>query len=700
VVSMLRDDLVAILGPELSGALNQRGFESLTPVQEAVLTKDAETHDLRISSQTGSGKTVAIGIALRYFLNEKSPAVNGAAHPRAIVVTPTRELAKQVQEELAWLYAPLGARVISVTGGGGYRDELRSFMQGPRVIVGTPGRLVDHLQRKSIDPSNVVAAVLDEADRMLDLGFREDIETILAAFPPHRTHLVSATFPREVRTLADRVQKNVVTVEGTPIGRANADIEHVVHLVHVPEKLDAIINLLLENPGAQTLIFSRTRADVATMTTRLREAGFKMDSLSGEMEQRERNRALAAFKRGDLDAMVATDVAARGIDVVDIAQVIHADPPEDADSYTHRSGRTGRAGRKGKSAVLVAPNALKRTQMLLRRAGVQFSIQPIPSADVIRAREDESIARELVSEETSAFAEPDARARALAATLVKADRAEEAVARLVMKIREKHAEPRDVTALEPRLESNDRDRDRGRERGVDRSPSHDARKQDARAPFDRSTRSAPREDRGARRSPVGGGGDKTYVTFRVSWGALQGADARRLLAMVCRRGEIGSTSVGAIRVAESYAVVDVTDDVAESFATKVSVPDPRDPRVEIKKWESTPRDRERRERPQANEKHANDKPRPTDLPKPRESRPRSQETTRDRRPPPKSHEPRKFGPKHPPDRSHRAREMPRDASDKSRVVADRPSKKSHDASKAPPRKNEGGHAPPKRSQKR
>ena len=342
-----------------ASALEKKGFSSLTSVQQAVLDPALEGRDLRITSQTGSGKTVALGLVVADIVTSMAThAKGGVAKPRVIVVAPTRELAKQVEEELAWLYAAVGVTVTSVTGGASIRDERRALAAGPAVVVGTPGRLLDHLERGSIDASGVGAIVLDEADRMLDLGFREDLLAILDHAPRgRRTHLVSATFPREVCALADRVQNDPAHVEGTKLGTANTDIEHVIHLVDSRQRLDAIINLLLATPEAQTLVFARTRADVAHLTRELEHAGFSVSSLSGEMEQPARNRALLAFKRGSLHALVATDVAARGIDVQDIARVIHAEPPGDADAYTHRSGRTGRAGRKGTSPILVTPGA-------------------------------------------------------------------------------------------------------------------------------------------------------------------------------------------------------------------------------------------------------------------------------------------------------------------------------------------------------
>ena len=177
-----------------------------------------------------------------------------------------------------------------------------------------------------------------------------------------------------MKALADKVQNDPAHVEGTPLGAANADIDHVVHLVDPSQRVDAIINLLLACPDQQTLVFARTRADVARVARELHQAGFAVSSISGEMEQPERNRALADFKRGKLRVLVATDVAARGIDVQDIARVIHAEPPDDPDSYTHRSGRTGRAGRKGQSALLCSPSALSKASLLLKRARIQFRV--------------------------------------------------------------------------------------------------------------------------------------------------------------------------------------------------------------------------------------------------------------------------------------------------------------------------------------
>ncbi|HVH44375.1 MAG TPA: DEAD/DEAH box helicase, partial [Labilithrix sp.] len=618
----LRETLEETIGPELAGALEKKGFDRLTPVQEAVLRPDLQGRDLRISSQTGSGKTVAIGLALRDDVARPVSSEEGSeaeeasssgnlkgrdqrAQPRAFVVTPTRELAKQVEEELAWLYAPLGARIASVTGGGGYRDELRAFRAKPAIIVGTPGRLLDHLKRGAIDASHAGTVVFDEADRMLDLGFREDLEAILGFAPKdHRTHLVSATFPREVRALADRVQKDAVPVEGTPLGTANLDIEHVIHLVHPRERLGAIINLLLENPGAQSLVFARTRADVADIADALGNAGFNIAMLSGEMEQAERNRALAAFKRGNVDALVATDVAARGIDVQDVTRVIHAEPPTDADAYTHRSGRTGRAGKKGISSVLVTERELPRTVGLLGRARVRWSFAPIPSADALREAAD----RNLLSGLTADFIEGetiDERSLALAERILATSEPARAVGRLVaLAVRRTRSEPQEITPIAPptqrgagaarRKEYGRGDRFEGRaDRFEGRAERFEGRAERFEGHAERFEGRAERFEgaRGERR-----GGDRQengeWVPFRVSWGESHGADPRRLVAMMCRRGKIEGRDIGAIRVGRTSSVVEVSSNVAADFEHATAKPDPRDPRVHVRRWSEEPVGRE------------------------------------------------------------------------------------------------------------
>lgn len=554
------DDLEALLGPALASAVAAKGYSSLTPVQHAVLAPRAAGRDLRISSQTGSGKTVALGLAIR----DRLERVPGGRGPAALVIAPTRELARQVQSELSWLFAEVGAKVASLTGGASYRDEHRALAASPAIVVGTPGRLLDHVEQGSLDLGAVRAVVLDEADRMLDLGFREPIESILARTPDdRRTHLVSATFAADVLRLADRVQRDAMHVEGTRLGTANDDIAHVAHVVAPHDRFDAIVNLLLAH-DEKALLFVRTRADVAQLASDLEEAGFAVAPLSGEMEQRERTRALGAFARGAIRVLVATDVAARGLDVPDVGLVIHVDAPTDPDAYTHRSGRTGRAGRKGTSALVLTPREVALARRVIGRAGIRVRFEPLPEADAILHAQTERRVAALTGDE-SALAIDDA-TLALARQLARRDDVERTIARLLARDPDARApRPRDVRALDPRPVRPGFD-PRASERGFARAPRE-------RLPRERHPQhgAAPaRPDR-----------DRPFAVFHVTWGERQGADPRRVLAMICRRGRVASHEVGAIRVGPDGSDVQIALEAADRFATATRRRDPRDPSIAI-----------------------------------------------------------------------------------------------------------------------
>ncbi len=446
------------VSPAIRAALEGRGFTALTPVQEAVLDPALAGRDLRIFSQTGSGKTVAVGLAIAPALEIAAAAAPpGAvpgpfkpARPFALVVAPTRELATQIGSELAWLFEPLKVSVTVVTGGASYPRELAALRKGPLVIAGTPGRLLDHLSRKSIDLSALAVVVLDEADQMLDMGFRDELEAILEKTPEtRRTLLLSATFPREVQRLADRCQRDAVVAAGAGAGERNEDIAHVAHIVLAEERDRALLNLLLMAPGDRALVFVRTREGAAELADRLSDAGLPARAIHGDLEQRDRTRTLDAFRSGAVTTLVATDVAARGLDVPDVTRVIHADPPNDSEVFTHRSGRTARAGKKGQSIILIPPGMRERVKSMLRRAGVEATWSAAPSAaDVLRAADDR-LAAELLTPPEGAPA-PNPRLQALAEKLLAAMDPRDLVTALLS--RGNHAgacAPADVTPILP-----------------------------------------------------------------------------------------------------------------------------------------------------------------------------------------------------------------------------------------------------------
>ncbi|MBX7191336.1 MAG: DEAD/DEAH box helicase [Sandaracinaceae bacterium] len=579
------DPAIHALPAPVARAFLERRYTSLTAVQRAVLDPALAERDLRISSQTGSGKTAALGLVLLPLVSEGAPSrpselppaegQGGRAHmtgpreagprakgPRALVLAPTRELARQLEEELSWLYQHLGARVAVLSGGASYRDEHRALARGPAVIVGTPGRLLDHLGQGSFDPSAIEAVVLDEADQMLDLGFADELDQILSRLPDERrTHLVSATFPPEVLALADRVQREPVAVQGTRLGVANADIEHVVHLVDPHERVDALVNVLLAHGDARTLVFTRTRAGAQEIAELLHDTGFRVAHLSGELAQRERTRTLAAFKDGSIRALVATDVAARGIDVSDVGLVIHVEAPTSPEAYTHRSGRTGRAGKRGTSAILAAPRELNGVSRVMQRARIAFRLEPLPdAASLVRLAEDRAI--EALGASTR---EPSDRARSLADRIP----ADADFRRIVASLVDRSLDllgpmPRDVRVIRP-------------------PPPRAQRSEPQRRPFD---------DAPPSRRP----GKDEIVPFVVTWGGRDGADPRRVLAMVCRRGDITRREIGGIHIFPGHTVVEVVREAADHFAQRAGQPDPRDRRVKIEPYVERGGDRRLRRR--------------------------------------------------------------------------------------------------------
>jgi ATP-dependent RNA helicase DeaD len=535
----------------LRAPLIERGFTQLTAVQNAVLQPTVTGRDLRISSQTGSGKTVAVGLLLAPHLTPAPPSAD--CTPGALIIAPTRELATQVGQELSWLLRGVKARVQTVVGGTSVREEQKGLRRGAEVVVATPGRLLDHLSHKVIDPSRVHTVVLDEADQMLDMGFREELEGILDLMPkPRRTHMMSATFPPGVLALARRYQDNALHVEGTRLGQANVDITHTLHAVPISQTTDAVINVLLSAPDEMTVVFVRTRNEASSLATKLATLGFNAAGLTGEMEQNARTRVMSAFRAGSIRVLVATDVAARGIDVPEVTRVIQADPPRDLETYTHRSGRTGRAGRKGHSLVIVPGNALGRIQRLLRQANIQATQSPVPDAAAIQQAWEARLMEELQG--PAPEVKPDAWPTGL----------EELSARLLSTM--------DPQALVHRLLLRAGSSVPCKPRNITRSTIRDT----SSAPYTASHE--PGEKRPPRDRTVPEGG---WVGFKLNLGSLKGMDARRLLAVVCRKGDISGKDVGAIKVGPHSCTFTVAGNVAQHFARAVERPDPREPTLKV-----------------------------------------------------------------------------------------------------------------------
>jgi len=548
------------LTPPLAKALAERNYDSLTPVQLAVLAHEATGRDLLVSAQTGSGKTVAYGLAIAKNLLDDAERFGQAGAPLALIVAPTRELAMQVQRELAWLYGQAGGRVVSCVGGMDPRREQRELAAGAHIVVGTPGRLCDHLRRGRLDISELAAVVLDEADEMLNLGFREDMEFILETTPEtRRTLMFSATFPRGIVALARQYQRDAFRIEVAGDEGGHADIEYRAIRIAPADAEHAVVNVLRFYEAPSALVFCSTRDHVRHLQAALLERGFSVVALSGELTQNERTLALQSLRDGRARVCVATDVAARGIDLPSLDLVIHADLPNDAEVMQHRSGRTGRAGRKGTSVLLVPPARRRRAELLLNLAGVDAAWGIAPQADEIRKLDHDRMKDVLFTEETTADD------LALAQALLAERSAEDIAAALARLYRARLPSPEDI--LDPGERTSRPRDDRGRDNV--RTPRDDGR---ATRGDDRPA--GPRSKSG--KSSARHGMGEATVWFRANIGRRKNAEARWLLPMICRRGGIDKGDIGAIKIMDTTTEFEISERVAESFAAKIKRPDKED----------------------------------------------------------------------------------------------------------------------------
>ena len=542
----------------LAQALALKGYEALTSVQDAVLAEGVAGRDLLVSAQTGSGKTVAFGLAIAPEVLSGQDVLLYADHPLALVIAPTRELALQVARELEWLYAGAGAKIATCVGGMDYRTEKRALERGAHIVVGTPGRLRDHIERRSLDLSGLKAAVLDEADEMLDLGFAEDLEFILAAAPEERrTLMFSATVPKEIEKLAGTFQKDALRIQAQGEAKQHVDIEYQALSVAVRDREHAIFNVLRFYDARTAIVFCKTRVNVNHLLARMGNRGFQVVALSGELSQQERTHALQALRDGRARVCIATDVAARGIDLPGLELVIHADLPSNSETLLHRSGRTGRAGKKGVSALIVTPAEYKKAQRLLAGAKVVAEWGSAPGADDVQAKDDLRIL------EHPSLTMPIGEDVGIATDLLEQFGAEALAAAFVRLWREGRSAPEVLSTDLP-------------------------------VP----PQSAPRE-----RGEFG-----PSVWFRISVGRAGRAEARWLLPKICDAGSIAKDGIGAIRVREDETFVQISEALASRFDGTIELdkgltmervegePDFDKPRFEKPKFERPARP-ERAEKP-------------------------------------------------------------------------------------------------------
>ncbi len=502
----------------LARALTERAYTDPTEVQTAVLAPATAGRDLLVSAQTGSGKTLAFGLSIAVTCLDGADVLPRADNPLALVVAPTRELALQVQRELTWLYQHIGARIVSCVGGMDPRAERRELNAGCHFVVGTPGRLRDHLERGSLRVGQLKAVVLDEADEMLDLGFREDLEFILEATPKERrTLLFSATLPRDIVELAKNYQNDALRIQAAGEKRAHADIEYRAMRIAAQDGVHAVVNIIRFIDSPASIVFCNTRDGVRHLHAALVERGFSAVSLSGEFSQEERNHALQALRDGRARICVATDVAARGIDLPNLGLVVHADLPNDAETLQHRSGRTGRAGRKGISILLVTPAVHRKAERLLAHANIKASWVNAPSPDAIRQLDNVRLLESVLTAEAG-----EAEDFELAKQLLSQRSAEEIAAALVRSYRARLPAPEDLM--------------------------------DTGMPEKREPRS----------------GLASAEWFRMNVGRHRKADPKWLIPEICRQGGVTKREIGAIRIFDDETKFEIATEAAEAFAAKVA----------------------------------------------------------------------------------------------------------------------------------
>ncbi|MDF2815724.1 MAG: helicase [Paenibacillus sp.] len=372
------------LSEEIVRALNSLGYETPTEVQTEVIPVALEKKDLVVKSQTGSGKTAAYGIPLceQVDWNENKP--------QALILTPTRELAVQVNEDITNIGRFKRLKATALYGKHPFHMQKAELKQKTHMVVGTPGRVLDHIERGTLPLQKIAYLVIDEADEMLNMGFIEQVQSIIQALPSDRvTMLFSATFPEDVAKLSRKYMDNPVEIEIKASGITTATIEHSLIQVMEKDKLALLQDLLIVESPDSSIIFCRTQEHVDQLFRAMADLGYPCDRIHGGMEQEERFEVMNAFRRGQFRYLIATDVAARGIDITNITHVINYDIPLEKESYVHRTGRTGRAGKTGKAITLVTPNDAKRLADIEAYIGFAIPKVKAPSEEAVDCRRED-----------------------------------------------------------------------------------------------------------------------------------------------------------------------------------------------------------------------------------------------------------------------------------------------------------------------
>jgi ATP-dependent RNA helicase DeaD len=544
------------LDAALVSVLDELGYEEPTPIQRDAIPALLAGRDLLGQAATGTGKTAAFALPLLQRALARKP---GSHAPALLVLVPTRELAMQVAEALHRYGRKLGARVLPVYGGQSMTQQFRSLQRGVDAVVATPGRAIDHIGRRTLVLDKVTAVVLDEADEMLDMGFSEDLEAILSVLPAERqTALFSATLPKRIAAIAERHLKKPVRIAIPDEARARGEspkIRQVGYLVSRSQKVDALGRILDHENPTLALVFCRTRNEVEELAQALAGHGYRAEALHGGMNQKERDRVMKRFREGTAELLLATDVAARGLDIGNLTHVINYDVPSAPESYVHRIGRTGRAGREGVALTLVEPRERRLVGNIERLTGRRLDMRSVPTVADLRARQLETTQNALRETLAAGGGEPfrvvvESLGRVfdvldIAAAAVKlAHEADERVSR----------QRASAPAVEPSAfavpEYNERP---GRREQADRP-----RQREGPPSSERPVRSPDRPARpAAARAPLPASAPAAFTRIYVSIGKEAGVRPGDLVGAITGEAGVDGSDIGAIEIAERHALVDV-----------------------------------------------------------------------------------------------------------------------------------------------
>jgi ATP-dependent RNA helicase DeaD len=520
------------LHPHLVQAVNEEGYTNPTPIQAAVIPLMLDGHDVIGQAQTGTGKTAAFALPILQCLTSEP----GPTRIRALVLAPTRELAMQVTQAMADYGRHHPVKVLAVYGGQPYARQLHQLKSGVDVVVGTPGRLLDLIDRKALDLSHVSSVVLDEADEMLSMGFIDDIEAILKRTPASRqTTLFSATMPTAIRQLADRYMRQPQFVNIRQKQRTVAATEQRYYLVNEADKLAALTRLFDIEDIASALIFVRTRVGTGELANELSARGFPAEALNGDLSQDVRERVLNRFRSHQLKVLVATDVAARGLDIDGISHVFNYDFPHDSESYVHRIGRTGRAGNTGMAITLLTPKERWRLRKIESYTKQPITAANLPSeADILAHREQALVDKMIVWLKRGRCN----RERQMVHDLTLAGYDAVTIAAAALKIVRAEDKQRPIAPI--------------------------SEIEERRAP-DRKRDSRPGPRRNDRNKGPQASHEKGMVRLTLSAGKMHGARPNDVVSTIARHADIPGNAIGAIRIQERHTFVDVP----EQFVNRV-----------------------------------------------------------------------------------------------------------------------------------